>query len=264
MLTYSQGNSLKVLQRLDKEHREELLQMSQEVEAAMRLLSSIPTPPLQDSLAAGGDRLTYLKIHYHYVDTGTLIAYGLPWEFDKEDDSHVVIKKWISERDRGILFDHTQRLRAARRAARADTTTPDLTQASDEKTILATGPNHFNPVRKMGYWIRHNRDPPATTGPNSADQLGVSTTTSTDSDHLVPPSAMNPLQRIRQWRRAKYAAEGDDAEMTIPPVEPKSPTRIGKRQDAARHLRNTNLEAQPEVVEIKPLRASKPGLSKSF
>ena len=47
----------------------------------------------------------------------------------------------------------------------------------------------------------------------------------------------------------------DDAELNVSPTSPKSPKGPGRRY-TPKHMRNTEPEEEPEVVEIKPMRAS--------
>ncbi|KAL9069743.1 MAG: hypothetical protein Q9161_005328 [Pseudevernia consocians] len=59
----------------------------------------------------GSMRPTYLKVHRKHMSRVTLNKYDLPWEYDEDDSNYIIIKKWISEVDQVILFNHTKRLR---------------------------------------------------------------------------------------------------------------------------------------------------------
>ncbi|KAL8723796.1 MAG: hypothetical protein Q9181_007192, partial [Wetmoreana brouardii] len=59
-------------------------------------------------------RPTHIRVHRKYLSWETLDAYDLPWAWDEDDATYIVIKRWVNEADRDKLFDHTHRLREQR------------------------------------------------------------------------------------------------------------------------------------------------------
>ncbi|OQE20726.1 hypothetical protein PENFLA_c016G10565 [Penicillium flavigenum] len=56
-------------------------------------------------------KLTWIKVHRKHLMPDTLIAYGLPWDWDETDTNYIIIKKWIDDDFQEQLFAHTRRLR---------------------------------------------------------------------------------------------------------------------------------------------------------
>ncbi|KAJ5206002.1 hypothetical protein N7491_003376 [Penicillium cf. griseofulvum] len=56
-------------------------------------------------------KLTWIKVHRKHLLPDTLMAYGLPWDWDETDTNYIIIKKWIDHDFQDQLFAHTQRLR---------------------------------------------------------------------------------------------------------------------------------------------------------
>ncbi|KAL8812443.1 MAG: hypothetical protein Q9223_007292, partial [Gallowayella weberi] len=56
-------------------------------------------------------RPIYLKVHRKHLESDTLDAYELPWEWDDGDGDYLVIKQWINEEKQDELFEHTRKLR---------------------------------------------------------------------------------------------------------------------------------------------------------
>ncbi|KAJ5230661.1 hypothetical protein N7489_011369 [Penicillium chrysogenum] len=56
-------------------------------------------------------KLTWIKVHRKHLLPDTLIAYGLPWDWDENDTNYIIIKKWIDDEFQEQLFAHTRRLR---------------------------------------------------------------------------------------------------------------------------------------------------------
>ncbi|KXG50812.1 uncharacterized protein PGRI_063840 [Penicillium griseofulvum] len=56
-------------------------------------------------------KLTWIRVHRKHLLPDTLIAYGLPWDWDENDTNYIIIKKWIDHDFQDQLFAHTQRLR---------------------------------------------------------------------------------------------------------------------------------------------------------
>ncbi|KAJ6189385.1 hypothetical protein N7519_004293 [Penicillium mononematosum] len=50
-------------------------------------------------------------VHRKHLMPDTLIAYGLPWDWDENDTNYIIIKKWIDDDFQEQLFAHTRRLR---------------------------------------------------------------------------------------------------------------------------------------------------------
>lgn len=103
----------------------------------------------------------WMKVHRKNLDTDTLEAYGLPWEWDdvslatqpynlrkqftdtvygKLDSDYMVIKRWISHHDRDKLFDHTRKMR---RENQMKQRSEELAGLVDEHTaLLQRTPKH--------------------------------------------------------------------------------------------------------------------------
>ncbi|CAI7624316.1 unnamed protein product [Penicillium glandicola] len=56
-------------------------------------------------------KLTWIKVHRQHLLPDTLIAYGLPWDWDEQDTNYIIIKRWIDDDLQDELFAHTRRLR---------------------------------------------------------------------------------------------------------------------------------------------------------
>ncbi|KAM0723109.1 hypothetical protein Q7P37_001309 [Cladosporium fusiforme] len=56
----------------------------------------------------------YAKIHVDYLSTETLRYYDIPWEYDRNDPSYIIILREMDKHETNILFDHTKALRAGR------------------------------------------------------------------------------------------------------------------------------------------------------
>ncbi|KAF5859391.1 hypothetical protein ETB97_002898 [Aspergillus alliaceus] len=66
----------------------------------------------QEELKRGPEEThTWIRVHRKDLLQDTLVAYGLPWDWDEEDGNYLIIKEWIGEDFREKLFDHTKRLR---------------------------------------------------------------------------------------------------------------------------------------------------------
>jgi hypothetical protein len=78
-------------------------------------------------------RPTYLRIKRKYLDPQTLDLYQLPWEWDDDDNSYVIVKKWINERDQEILFEHTRKLREMKQLTY---TTTELRKEHDQLLLV--------------------------------------------------------------------------------------------------------------------------------
>ncbi|CDM36760.1 hypothetical protein DTO013E5_2880 [Penicillium roqueforti] len=57
------------------------------------------------------EKITWIKVHRKHLMPETLIAYGLPWDWDEHDNNYIIIKKWIDDDFQEQLFAHTRRLR---------------------------------------------------------------------------------------------------------------------------------------------------------
>ncbi|MCJ1247660.1 hypothetical protein MMC30_004875 [Trapelia coarctata] len=84
------------------------------------LLSDLPkrdlSPPRgnrrdRPSRAESFRRETYMKISLEYLDPRTLNAFGLPWEFDPDNQYMVIVKKYMAVEDQDALFDHSKKIR---------------------------------------------------------------------------------------------------------------------------------------------------------
>jgi len=71
----------------------------------------------------------YAKIHTDYISTETLRYYDVPWEYDRNDPSYIIILREMEQQETDSLFDHTKRLRSRR---------------------LLLAPEGSNPYRKQG------------------------------------------------------------------------------------------------------------------
>ncbi|KAJ9647975.1 hypothetical protein H2201_001342 [Coniosporium apollinis] len=54
---------------------------------------------------------TYIKVHRDHLLIDTLTYYGLPWEYDRDDDHYIIILRELDRRDTDLLFEHTRKLR---------------------------------------------------------------------------------------------------------------------------------------------------------
>ncbi|KAI4217015.1 MAG: hypothetical protein L6R36_009316 [Xanthoria steineri] len=63
------------------------------------------------------DKPTYLKAHVKHMDTETLEAFNLPWEWDDRDSSYIIIKQWLNEDDQERLFEDSRERRHQRELA---------------------------------------------------------------------------------------------------------------------------------------------------
>ncbi|KAL8993869.1 MAG: hypothetical protein Q9169_006024 [Polycauliona sp. 2 TL-2023] len=59
-------------------------------------------------------RPTFIKCHKKHLCPETLDTYNLPWCWDEGDPNYVIVKKWLTEVDQDILFEHTRKLRQLR------------------------------------------------------------------------------------------------------------------------------------------------------
>ncbi|KAJ5297613.1 hypothetical protein PENANT_c005G10894 [Penicillium antarcticum] len=57
------------------------------------------------------EKATWIKVHRKHLLPETLLAYGLPWDWDEHDSEYIIIKKWINEDLQEELFAHTIRIR---------------------------------------------------------------------------------------------------------------------------------------------------------
>ncbi|KAK4565696.1 hypothetical protein LTR86_003544 [Recurvomyces mirabilis] len=55
----------------------------------------------------------YPKVHTKYLDVETLIYYDIPYEYDRQDPSYIIILREMSNYEADILFEHTRRLRSS-------------------------------------------------------------------------------------------------------------------------------------------------------
>ncbi|KAL8864409.1 MAG: hypothetical protein Q9198_009879, partial [Flavoplaca austrocitrina] len=99
---------------------------------------------------------TWKKVHQKDLDTDTLEAYGLPWEWDdvslatspynlrkqftdtgdgKLDSDYMIIKRDISDNDREKLFDHTRKMRRENQSKQRSEVLAGLEHAGLEQTL---------------------------------------------------------------------------------------------------------------------------------
>ncbi|CAG8909498.1 unnamed protein product [Penicillium egyptiacum] len=77
-------------------------------------------------------KLTWIKVHRKHLMPDTLIAYGLPWDWDEHDANYIIIKKWIDDDFQEQLFAHTRRLREGKVIAETSHSTTEL-KVNDRK-----------------------------------------------------------------------------------------------------------------------------------
>jgi hypothetical protein len=78
-------------------------------------------------------RPTYIRVRRKHLDPETLDLYQLPWEWDETDESFIIIKTWIPERDQEILFEHTRKLQEQRQLT---LTTTELRKERDQLLLI--------------------------------------------------------------------------------------------------------------------------------
>ncbi|KAJ5183644.1 hypothetical protein N7492_001260 [Penicillium capsulatum] len=71
-------------------------------------------------------KTTWIKVHRKHLMPETLIAYGLPWEWDERDSSYIIIKRWVTEDFQEELFGHTRRLREGKVLTQTSASTTEL------------------------------------------------------------------------------------------------------------------------------------------
>lgn len=105
-------------------------------------------------------RPTYIKVHQKHLSPETLDAYQLPWERDnvssfclsvdafidryQNDPNYFIIKRWIPEKDRDILFEHTKALRMSN---------PERLKPSNDKLFLVRKKSSPNRKVKFRPWL---------------------------------------------------------------------------------------------------------------
>ncbi|KAJ6149409.1 hypothetical protein N7471_000608 [Penicillium samsonianum] len=77
-------------------------------------------------------KLTWIKVHRKHLMPDTLIAYGLPWDWDEHDTNYIIIKKWIDDDFQEQLFAHTRRLREGKVIAQTSHSMTEL-KVNDRK-----------------------------------------------------------------------------------------------------------------------------------
>ncbi|KAH8702940.1 hypothetical protein GQ44DRAFT_764273 [Phaeosphaeriaceae sp. PMI808] len=58
--------------------------------------------------------ISFTKMAKIWISTRTLDKYEIPWQNDEEDDSAIIIKRWVPDYERDFLWDHSQALRESR------------------------------------------------------------------------------------------------------------------------------------------------------
>ncbi|KAJ5899087.1 hypothetical protein N7495_003831 [Penicillium taxi] len=71
-------------------------------------------------------KTTWIKVHRKHLLPETLLAYGLPWEWDERDSNYIIIKRWIDDDFQETLFAHTRRLRDNKVIAQTSHSTTEL------------------------------------------------------------------------------------------------------------------------------------------
>lgn len=56
-------------------------------------------------------RPVFTRMHRKYIEPQTLLFYNIPWEFDRDDENYVIIKRHLDQRESNVLFEHTRILR---------------------------------------------------------------------------------------------------------------------------------------------------------
>ncbi|CAI7624948.1 hypothetical protein PCG10_001738 [Penicillium crustosum] len=77
-------------------------------------------------------KVTWIKVHRKYLLPDSLMAYGLPWDWDEHDPNYIIIKQWIDDEFQEILFAHTRRIREGKMLAQTSNTTTEL-RVNDRK-----------------------------------------------------------------------------------------------------------------------------------
>ncbi|OQE26939.1 hypothetical protein PENFLA_c006G08751 [Penicillium flavigenum] len=83
------------------------------------------------------EKTTWIKVHRKHLKPDTLIAYNLPWDWDKHN-KYIIIKQYITEELQKELFAHTRRIREATLAQTSNPMAPAGLKANDrskEKTM---------------------------------------------------------------------------------------------------------------------------------
>ncbi|KAJ5691831.1 hypothetical protein N7462_001254 [Penicillium macrosclerotiorum] len=61
-----------------------------------------------------GVETTVTKMAAKWISTRTLDAYDIPWQYDKNDRSTIIVKRWVPDYERDFLWDHSHALRGGR------------------------------------------------------------------------------------------------------------------------------------------------------
>ncbi|OAX85353.1 hypothetical protein ACJ72_00282 [Emergomyces africanus] len=62
-----------------------------------------------------GHKPTFIKVSCEHIAPETLDAFHVPWEYDDRDGEFILIKRWISDDEQEVLFEHTKQLRQGQR-----------------------------------------------------------------------------------------------------------------------------------------------------
>ncbi|KAI9689748.1 MAG: hypothetical protein M1822_009630 [Bathelium mastoideum] len=104
---------------------------------------------------------TFTKMAKKWISTRTLNQYKIPWQDDKDDESALLIKRWVPHYEREFLWDHSQAVRENRgrkpyrdpdRAAKAPKRLQEISQTplTREKDWLSRMMDAFKDTQKKG------------------------------------------------------------------------------------------------------------------
>ncbi|KAF1921215.1 hypothetical protein BDU57DRAFT_41802 [Ampelomyces quisqualis] len=67
-----------------------------------------------ETMIIDGVETTYTRMARKWISPRTLDRYDIPWQYDKDDPSVLIIKRWVPDYERNFLWDHSQAIRPSR------------------------------------------------------------------------------------------------------------------------------------------------------
>ncbi|KAI4720289.1 hypothetical protein E4T48_03417 [Aureobasidium sp. EXF-10727] len=86
-----------------------------------------------------GKQPVYPRVHRKYLDIETLDHYGIPWEWDRENQEFIILLREFDKYETDVLFEHTRRLRQRGNSTAPLTAVEPRSQLSDGGTPKEVG-----------------------------------------------------------------------------------------------------------------------------